>query len=86
MCSDHVLSVAPRYCGEVPLDMSNVLRQSSPLSPILINYSAERESAEKLFFEFASKKQAKTLVAHLPGGGAGEERTVKSSRGCSVKA
>ena len=68
---------AYRYSGEIPLDMSAVLRQSSPQIPILIIYSTERDTAEKLVFEFANRKQVKTLVAHLSGSGASEDRTVK---------
>ena len=56
-----------------------MLRQSSPKMPILILYHTERESAEKLFKDFANRKQSRTLVVPLSDSGVSEEKKARKA-------
>ena len=56
-----------------------VQRQGSPQTPVLFLHKTEAKSVQKMFTEFAHKKQAKTLVIPISGTGAAVERTAKKS-------
>ncbi|XP_071801693.1 uncharacterized protein [Asterias amurensis] len=66
-----------RYIGEVALDLPGVVRQSTPLTPILLLYTKEGDLAERMFHEYAAKKQCKTLVVPLCNSEQNEERSTR---------
>ena len=68
-----------RYLSESLYDITGVLKQSTPTTPVLMMFSKERETAERLFTGFATKKQIPTLVVSLSGRGPGEEKVVKKN-------
>lgn len=66
-----------RYIGETALDLPGVVKLSTPFTPILLMYSSEGNLAEKLFHEYANKKQSQTVVIPLSNAGANEERRAR---------
>ena len=48
-----------RYLSESVYDLSVVIKQTTPTTPILLLFSKERESAERLVHGFAQKKVRK---------------------------
>ena len=71
------LPVIHRYCGEIPLDMSAVLRQTGPATPILVLYCTERTTAERLVQDNAAKRHQNVLSMHLSGTGQAEEKRAR---------
>ena len=69
--------VCYRYVGDVSLDIGLLLKQSSATTPLLLMYAKEPEAAEKMFSEFASKKQCKSLVLNLSDYGPTEEKMAR---------
>ncbi|KAK3577475.1 hypothetical protein CHS0354_032326 [Potamilus streckersoni] len=65
------------YFGDVPLDLPTMLRQSSTDVPLLMMYKIDADSALRLFSDFASKKQAKTLILPVYESNPNSERTAK---------
>ncbi len=55
------------------------MKMSSPLTPILMLFTKERESAEKMWEDFSVKKQCETVSVVLSGTGAGEEKMARKS-------
>ena len=69
----------PRYAYDVPLDPGLVLRQSSPVTPIMLLYTREGDLAERLFTEFAAKKQTTSAVVSLSNAEPNEERRARKA-------
>jgi hypothetical protein len=72
-----ISSIFDRFCGEVSLDLPLVLRQSSPTIPILMLYQDNPQVARRLVYDFAMRKQMKTLVVSLSGAGIAEDRVAR---------
>ncbi|XP_070568705.1 dynein axonemal heavy chain 5-like isoform X4 [Ptychodera flava] len=66
-----------KYVGDVAVDFSQVLRQTSPYTPILLMYSFEGEMAERMFRDYALKKQMQTVIVPLYNAGHVEERKTR---------
>ena len=66
-----------RYHGEVGIDLPLMLRQSTPAKPLLLLYEKKGDTAERLFTEFAAKKQNKTLSVTLTSNNVSEERQAR---------
>lgn len=79
VCLDNVtdMSAFLRFCGDIGPDLPMVLRQSTPKIPILMLHTTEAQTAQKLFNEFAVKKQTKIQIVPLSGHGAAAEKVVK---------
>ena len=66
-----------RYYGDVGVDLPTLLRQSSPLIPIMLLYRLEAEVALKLFNDFAYKKQVKTHILPVTDNNPNTEKTAR---------
>lgn len=66
-----------RYYGDISIDLTNMLRQSTPTIPIILLYSVEVEMVTKMFHDFANRKQAKTLSLTINDDTPAIERTAK---------
>ena len=66
-----------RYYGDVPVDLPVLLRQSSPKIPILLLYKQEGDTANKLFTDFANRKQNKFITLTISDNNPSSERTTR---------
>ena len=55
------------------------MKLSAPLTPILLMYMSEGDLAEKMFHEYANKKQCSTVVVQLSNAGPNEERRARKT-------
>ncbi|XP_053397319.1 dynein axonemal heavy chain 5-like isoform X6 [Mercenaria mercenaria] len=65
------------YYGDVGIDLPALLRQSSPMVPIMLMYTREAEVAVKMFNDFSYKKQNKTLQVSITDNNPNTERTAR---------
>ncbi|OWF37572.1 Dynein heavy chain 5, axonemal [Mizuhopecten yessoensis] len=66
-----------RYYGDIGIDLTSMLRQSTPTIPLILLYSVEVEHVTKLFHDFSNRKQAKTLSLTINDDTSAIERTAK---------
>ncbi|XP_077977225.1 dynein axonemal heavy chain 8-like isoform X3 [Glandiceps talaboti] len=66
-----------KYVGDVAADFTQVIRQTTPYSPILLLYSFEGQMAERIFLDCSLKKQMKTVTVPLYNAGHNEERRAR---------
>ncbi|XP_077863125.1 dynein axonemal heavy chain 5-like [Saccoglossus kowalevskii] len=66
-----------KYVGDVPADLNQVLRQTFPTSPIMLMYTNESETPERMFLECGLKKQIATTIVPLYNAGHNEERKAR---------
>ena len=73
----HMFAQFFRYYGDVPVDLPVLLRQSSPKIPILLLYKQEGDTANKLFTDFANRKQNKFITLTISDNNPSSERTTR---------
>ena len=56
-----------RYSGEYALDLATCVKQSTPQTPILLLYTTESDTAERLLNEQANKKGVKISAVPISG-------------------
>ena len=59
------------------LDLSTVLKQSTPTTPILMLYNGEQELVDRLIKEAAQRKQIE-IIRYILSGHVSEEKTVRA--------
>ena len=59
------------------MDLPILLRQSSPMVPILLLYKQEGDTAIRLFTDFANRKQNKFLTLAISDNNPSSERTAR---------
>ncbi|XP_041462850.1 dynein heavy chain 8, axonemal-like [Lytechinus variegatus] len=72
-------SLGKKYTNDVSIDPNVILRQTSPVIPILLLYTREGDVAEKIFQEFSAKKQVQGLVVNLSSAEHNEERRARKA-------
>ncbi|XP_060567478.1 dynein axonemal heavy chain 5-like [Ruditapes philippinarum] len=65
------------YYGDVGIDFPVLVKQSSPMVPIMLLYTREAEVALKMFNDFSYKKQNKTLQVSVTDNNPNTERTAR---------
>ncbi|XP_030850579.1 dynein heavy chain 8, axonemal isoform X3 [Strongylocentrotus purpuratus] len=72
-------SLGKKYTNDVAIDPNVILRQTSPVIPVLLLYTREGDVAEKIFHEFSAKKQVQGTVVNLSNAEHNEERRARKA-------
>lgn len=66
-----------KYAGDLAPDFATLLRQSSPLTPIIMLFDSEDDTCVKLFTDYANRKQNCHVEIYLTDNGMAPERVVR---------